>query len=107
MVPKLSFVNLVAIIAVLAVIAGATGYVVSGATTTNEGTVGAIRAEYAKVMAAEKKSCARFGRYGTIPTLEHEGILGFVPQYNSVVYVPGPHCGLLAVGSAAYQSPAS
>jgi len=100
---RLSFARLVALVAVLAVVGGIVGYAVSG-TTTNKGTTGAIAAENARIVAAEHASCKRYGHYGTLATLEHEGLLGFKPIYNSVVYVPGAHCGTIVVGSPSYQS---
>ena len=63
-------------------------------------------AESATIMAAEKTSCSRFGTYASIATLRREGLLTFKPVYNSVVFMPGKHCGTIVVGSPAYQSPA-
>jgi hypothetical protein len=102
---KLSFAHLVAIVVVLSFIVGFAVFVLSGA-TTNKGTTGAIGAENTTIMGAEKTSCARYGTYASIATLRREGLLTFKPVYNSVVYVPGKHCGTIVVGSPAYQSPA-
>jgi hypothetical protein len=99
---SISFVHLVGAVLVVAVAAGVLGYAVSG-TPTNRGTTGAIGTENARIMAAEKRSCSKDGKYGTIPTLRREGLLTFEPTYNSVVYVPGRGCGTVVVGSAAYQ----
>lgn len=102
---KPSFVHLVVAVVVLAFVAGIAVFLLAGA-TTNKGTTGAISAEYQKIVVAEHESCSRYGHYGSIATLRGEGVLGFRPQYNAVVYLPGPHCGSFVVGSAAYQSPA-
>ena len=102
---KLPFRALVGLVLVIAVIAGVVGFAVSGA-TTNRGTTGAISVENAKIMAAEKTSCSKDGKYGTISKLQSEGLLTFNPTYNAVVYVPGKGCGTVVVGSAAYQSAA-
>lgn len=105
MLGRLSFVHLVAAVFVLAFIAGVAVFVASGA-TTNKGTTGAIAAEYARIVVAEKTSCSRYGRYASIATLRKEGLLGFTPLYNSVIYLPGKHCGSIVVGSSAYQATA-
>jgi hypothetical protein len=100
---RVSFVQLVVLVAVVAVTAGIVGYVASG-TTTNVGTTTAIGSENAKILAAEHESCKRDGHYASLATLEHDGLLGFKPIYNSVVYIPGAHCGTIVVGSPSYQS---
>ncbi len=105
MLSRLSFRHLLAAVFVLAFVAGFAAFVLSEA-TTDRGTTGAISAEYAKIVAAEKASCARDGTYGSIATLRRERLLGFQPAYNSVVYLPGKGCGSFVVGSAAYQSSA-
>lgn len=102
---KLSFTQLLGAVLALAFIAGFTAFVLSGA-TTNKGTTGAIRSENAVIMSAEKMSCVRYGTYASIATLRKEGLLTFTPVYNSVVYLPGKHCGTIVIGSPAYQSPA-
>ena len=79
-------------------------YVLAGA-TTDRGTTAAIGAENARIRAAERASCSRFGSYGTVAALRREGLLTFLPTYNSVVYVPGPGCGTIVVGSPDYQAP--
>lgn len=88
----------------LSVIIGFAIFVLSGA-TTNKGTTGAIKSESAVIMRAEKASCSKFGTYATISTLRRERLLAFKPLYNSVVYLPGAHCGTIVIGSPAYQSP--
>jgi hypothetical protein len=103
---KISFAQIVGAVVVLMVILGVVLFVLLGA-TTNKGTTGAIHAEYSKIVRAEKISCATHGRYGSLATLENEGLLTFKPIYNSVVYLPGPGCGSFVVGSAAYQSAAN
>ncbi|MGA7834415.1 MAG: hypothetical protein WCA31_04345 [Acidimicrobiales bacterium] len=100
---KLSFAQLVGILLVLSFIAGFAVFVLSGA-TTNKGTTNAIATEYAVIMGAERSSCRSTGSYASIATLRREGLLTFKPVYNSVVYVPGAHCGTIIVGSPAYQS---
>ena len=102
---KLSFAHLLGAVLTLSFIAGFAVFVLSGA-TTNKGTTGAIGAEYATIMSAEKTSCLRYGTYASITTLRRDGLLTFKPVYNSVVYVPGKHCGTIIVGSPAYQLPA-
>jgi hypothetical protein len=104
MVRKLSFARLVAAVLVLSFIVGFAVFVLSA--TTNTGTTGAIKAERATIMTAEKTRCLRYGTYASIATLEREGLLTFKPVYNSVVYIPGKHCGTIVVGSPDYQSPA-
>ena len=105
MIKKLSFTRLLGAVLVLSFVAGFAVFVLSGA-TTNKGTSGAISAERATIMAAEKTSCSRFGTYASIATLRRDGLLTFKPAYNSAVYVPGKDCGTIIVGSPAYQSPA-
>jgi hypothetical protein len=100
---RLSFAHLLAVILVISFIAGFAVFVLSGA-TTNRGTTGAIGAERATIMTAEKTRCLRYGTYASIATLRREGLLTFKPEYNSVVYVPGKHCGTIVVGSPDYQS---
>jgi hypothetical protein len=102
---KLSLVHLLAVVVVLSFILGFAAFVLSGA-TTNRGTTGAIKAESAMIMIAEKTRCIRYGTYATISTLQREGLLSFKPVYNSVVYLPGKGCGTIVIGSPAYQSPA-
>jgi hypothetical protein len=102
---RLSFARLIGVVLVLSFIVGFAVFVLSGA-TTNKGTTGAIGAENSIIMSAEKTSCIRYGTYASIATLRKEGFLTFKPIYNSVVYVPGKHCGTIVVGSPAYQSPA-
>jgi len=102
---RLSFAQILGAVLALSFIAGFAVFVLSGA-TTNKGTTGAIGAENATIMSAERTSCLRFGTYGSITTLRKEGLLTFQPVYNSVVYVPGKHCGTIVVGSPAYQSSA-
>jgi hypothetical protein len=99
------FGRLVLIVLAVGIVVGFAAYVIAGA-TTNTGTTGAIGSENARIMAAERASCARFGSYATIATLRREGLLSFVPTYNSVVVVPGSGCGTIVVGSPDYQSPA-
>jgi hypothetical protein len=101
---KLSFAQILGAVLVLSVVIGFAVFILSGA-TTNKGTVGAIKSESALIMSAEKESCAKFGTYGTIATLRRERVLTFQPIYNSVVYLPGKHCGTIVIGSPAYQSP--
>jgi hypothetical protein len=105
MLKKLSFAHFLGAVLLLSFILGFAVFVLSGA-TTNEGTSGAIGAENATIMSAEKMQCLRFGTYASITTLRREGLLTFEPVYNSVVYVPGKHCGTIVVGSPAYQSSA-
>jgi hypothetical protein len=102
---KLPFTHLLGAVLALSFIIGFAVFVLSGA-TTNKGTTGAIGVESATIMSAEKTSCIRYGTYASISTLRKEGLLPFKPVYNSVVYVPGKHCGTIIVGSPAYQSPA-
>jgi len=102
---KLSFGRLLAAVLALSFVAGFAVFVLSGA-TTNKGTTGAIKAESAMIMLAEKTRCIRYGSYASISTLRREGLLSFKPAYNSVVYIPGKHCGTIVIGSPAYQSPA-
>ena len=100
-----SFSRLFAAVLILSFIIGFAVFIATGA-TTNKGTTGAIASENAVIMSAEKTSCQKFGTYATIPTLRREGLLTFKPTYNSVVYLPGKHCGTIVIGSPAYQSPA-
>lgn len=102
---KFSFSHLIGVVLALSFIAGFAVYVLSGA-TTDKGTTGAIASENAVIMRAEKASCSKYGKYATISTLVHEGLLAHNPVYNSVVYLPGTGCGTIVVGSPAYQSPA-
>jgi hypothetical protein len=104
MVTKLSFAHLVAAVLVLSFVLGFAVFVLSA--TTNKGTTGAIGAERATIMTAEKTRCLRYGTYASIATLQREGLLTFRPVYNSVVTIPGKGCGTLIVGSPSYQSPA-
>jgi hypothetical protein len=101
---KLSFVHLLAAVLALSFIVGFAVFVLGA--TTNKGTTAAIGAERATIMTAEKTSCIRYGTYASIATVRREGLLTFKPVYNSVVFVPGKHCGTLVIGSPAYQSPA-
>jgi hypothetical protein len=102
---KLSFARLVVAALALSFIIGFAMFILTGA-TTNKGTTGAIAAENATIMSAEKTSCSDDESYASISTLRREGLLTFKPVYNSVVYVPGRHCGTIVVGSPAYQLPA-
>jgi len=102
---KLSFARLLGVALALSFIMGFAVHVLSGA-TTNKGTPRSIRAESATIMRAEKGSCSRYGKYASISTLRKDGLLAFKPVYNSVVYLPGPGCGTIVIGSPAYQSPA-
>lgn len=102
---KLSFTQLLVAVLAVSFVLGFAVYVLSGA-TTDRGTTGAIGAENARIMRAEKASCAKYGRYAPVSTLEKEGLLTIKPLYNSVLYLPGAHCGTIVVGSPAYQSPA-
>jgi len=102
---KLTLFQLAGTVLVLSFIAGFAVFLLTGA-TTNKGTTSAIASENAVIMNAEKTSCRTFGSYATIPTLRREGLLTFKPTYNSVVYLPGKHCGTIVVGSPAYQSSA-
>lgn len=102
---KLSLVQLLGGVLALSFIIGFAVFIMTGA-TTNKGTTGAIASENAIIMSAEKASCHTFGTYATISTLRREGLLTFKPTYNSVVFVPGKHCGTIVIGSPAYQSPA-
>jgi hypothetical protein len=100
---KRSFLRLLCLALVLSFILGFAAFILTGA-TTDKGTSGAIASEYAVIVSAEKASCHSFGSYGSIATLRREGLLTFKPSYNSVVYLPGAHCGTIIVGSPAYQS---
>jgi hypothetical protein len=103
---KLSFARVLIVVLAFAFIAGFSVFVMSDA-TTNKGTTSAIGAERATIMSAEKTRCRSYGTYASIPTLRKEGLLTFKPVYNSVVYLPGKHCGTIVIGSSAYQSPAN
>ena len=103
---KLSFTQLLGLLLALSFVVGFTVFVLSGV-TTNKGTSGAIGAERALIKSAEKTRCAQYGTYASIATLQKERLLTFTPTYNSVVYIPGKHCGTLVIGSSAYQSPAN
>ncbi|MFY9781980.1 MAG: hypothetical protein WAK12_00405 [Acidimicrobiales bacterium] len=102
---KFSFFHLLLAALALSFVIGFAVFVLSGA-TTNRGTTGAIAAESAKIMSAEKSRCVRYGTYASIATLRKEGLLTFQPVYNSVVYLPGKGCGTIIIGSPSYQSPA-
>jgi hypothetical protein len=102
---KLSFAHLLGIVLAISFIAGFAVFVLDGA-TTNKGTTGAIASENAMILTAEKTRCIRYGTYASISTLRREGLLTFKPVYNSVVYLPGKHCGTIIIGSPAYQLPA-
>jgi hypothetical protein len=102
---KVSFAHLLGAVLALSFIIGFAAYVLSGA-TTNKGTTDAIKDEGAAIMRSEKASCIKYGTYASISTLRREGLLTLQPVYNSVVYIPGKHCGTIIVGSPAYQSPA-
>jgi hypothetical protein len=102
---RLSFAQLIGAILALSFIVGFAVFVLAGA-TTNKGTTGAIRDEKATIMSAEQTRCLRYGTYTSIATLRKEGLLTFKPAYNSVVYVPGRHCGTIVIGPPAYQSSA-
>lgn len=103
MAKKISFSHLLIIVAVLFFIIGFAVFVLADA-TTDTGTIGAIKAERALIMSAETRSCERHGTYASIATLRKEGLLAFKPVYNSVVILPGKHCGTVIIGSASYQS---
>lgn len=101
---KLSFFHLLGAVLALSFIAGFAVFVLSGA-ITNKGTTDAIGDERATIMTSERTRCAIYGTYASISTLRKEGLLTFKPVYNSLVYVPGKHCGTVIIGSPAYQSP--
>ena len=103
MIARRSFVHLLVAVFALGVVAGFAAFILSGA-TTNTGTSSAIGSEYSRIVAAEQLSCLRFGTFGTVATLRRERVLDFQPAYNSVVFLPGSHCGSYVVGSSAYQS---
>jgi hypothetical protein len=105
MIQRLSFLSILAIVLALSFIVGFAVFIWAGA-TTNKGTTGAIATESAKIMSAEKARCLQYGTYASIATLREEGLLTFNPVYNSVVYLPGKHCGTIVIGSPSYQSPA-
>ncbi len=102
---KPSFGRLLCAVLALSFVVGFAIYVVSGA-TTDKGTTRAIGSESAIIKGAEKASCSKYGKYASIAMLRDEGLLAFAPVYNSVVYLPGPGCGTIVIGSPAYQSPA-
>ena len=102
---KPPFARVVGAVLALSIASGFAAYVLSGA-TTDKGTAGAIAAEAAVIMRAEKASCARYGSYASISTLRKERLLTINPVYNSVVYVRGARCGTVTVGSPSYQAPA-
>ncbi len=106
MLKKLSMAQIVVATLILSFIIGFATFVWSGA-ITNKGTPSAIHAERALILTAEKTRCRRYGTYASIATLRTEGLLAFEPIYNSVVYLPGNHCGTIVIGSPSYQSPAN
>ena len=103
---KVSFRHLLVVALALSFVVGFATFVLSGA-TTNRGTSGAIRAERATILSAERTRCRMYGTYASISTLRREGLLTFTPAYNSVVYLPGKHCGTIVIGSPSYQSPSN
>lgn len=105
MLKKLSFTQLVVTILALGFIVGFAVFVVSA--STNKGATSAIGAERVLIQSAEKTRCREYGSYASIATLRNEGLLMFKPIYNSVVYLPGQHCGTIIVGSSSYQSTAN
>lgn len=105
MLKKLSYTRLLGAALVLSFLLGFALFVLLGA-TTDKGTTGAIKAESAVIMTAEKTRCIRYGSYATVPTLLKERLLTSKPLYDSVVFVPGKGCGTIVIGSPAYQSPA-
>jgi hypothetical protein len=102
---KLPFGRFLGVVLALSFTIGFAVYVLSGA-TTDKGTSRAIGSESATIMKAEKASCSRYGKYAPISTLRKDGLLAFEPVYNSVVYLAGPGCGTIVIGSPSYQSPA-
>lgn len=100
---KLTSIRVLAVVLALSFVGGFAAFVGGGA-TTNKGTTGAIAAERARIRAAESRSCRLHGSYASIATLRREGLLTFTPTYNSVVYLPGPRCGTIVIGSSSYQS---
>ncbi len=102
---RLSFARLLGAALTVSFMVGFAVYVLAGA-TTNKGTTGAIGSESAIISRAEKASCSKYGKYASISALRAEGLLASKPVYNSVVYLPGPGCGTIVIGSPAYQSPA-
>jgi hypothetical protein len=100
-----SFADLLGAVLAASIAAGFAGFILSGA-TTDRGTTHAIGAENASIVNAEHESCKKYGHYASIATLRSDGFLKKLPAYNSVVYLPGPHCGTIIVGSPSYQSPA-
>jgi len=106
MLKKLSFGRFLVAVLVSFIIIGFAVFVLTGA-RTNKGTTAAIRAERTVIMNAEIARCQRFGTYASITILRSENFLSINPVYNSVVYIPGDHCGTIIIGSAAYQSTAN
>lgn len=102
---RLPFTYLLTAVLAVSFMAGFAVFVLSGA-VTDKGTTSAIAAERATIMTAERTSCLRLGTYASTATLRREGLLTFKPAYNSVVYLPGTHCGTIVIGSPAYQLPA-
>jgi hypothetical protein len=103
---KLPFAHFLLAVLAISFIIGFAVFVLSGA-TTDKGTPSAIRAERTIISRAEKTRCKKYGAYTSIPTLRREGLLTFKPLYNSVVVVPGNHCGTIIIGSSSYQSTAN
>jgi hypothetical protein len=102
---KPSFTQLVVTILALSFVVGFAVFAASA--PTNKGTTGAIGAERVIILSAERTRCREYGTYASITTLRSEGLLTFDPVYNSVVYLPGTHCGTIIVGSSSYQSTAN
>jgi hypothetical protein len=100
---RVSFSRLLVAAFALSFIVGFAVFVLTGA-ATNRGTTGAIGTERTLIVSAERLRCERYGSFASIATLRKEGLLTFRPRYNSVVVVPGRHCGTIVVGSASYQS---
>jgi hypothetical protein len=105
MLERLSFARLLGGVLALSFLVGFVVFVLTVA-TTNKGTPSAIEAEYAAITNAENTRCTRYGAYAPISTLRSEGLLTFRPIYNSVVFLPGKHCGTIVIGSAAFQASA-
>jgi hypothetical protein len=103
---RLSFNQVLGLLLTLSFVVGFSVFVFSGATTI-KGTTGAIGSESVLIKSAEKARCAKYGTYTSLAALQEEGFLSFKPVYNSVVYIPGAHCGTIVIGSSAYQSPAN
>lgn len=106
MLRKPSFAQVLGLALVLSFVIGFAIFLLSGA-TTNKGTPNSIGAERALIKIAEKERCSKYGTYAPVAILRKEGLLTFKPVYNSVVYIPGAHCGTIVIGSSAYQSPAN